>query len=916
MKQSGSIKWERYIDRIFCVYFLPNKKRMARLKDELNRVGILDSPIFEWRFTTPNPYDVVIQNNYKDKKWINSIGCINGSLEVLRILKESRLLGYKRILILEDDVAFLKDLSALEKILSYIPEGYDIVQLDKGCWGKSKIEEWNSIRNNTINECFVEAGQFHFGLSDANVFTPSGMDLAIRVLDSKPIACDQLNYEGIFRTAIARENACIQVFFRNSNYNNGVGCHRIYQDIGIDYRKYNLPIGYGYNTLYDPQEGNTYGLQKNSKKTQIAKPKNRWDIFDYVGVICFTGYQDRIKELMPELERIGLREKVHLHWDTPSAFRDKLFAAVKKTSFCSKGGCFNMAVQHYTVIKTAYELGCNSILVLEDDVRFLNDLSLLDEMLEAIPLNYDHLMFDRNKLTDTELTSFANLTDEQKRNKWIEFSVAGSTGCYAMSRRGMRRYIELIESDVYGGKVHNPDYYFRNEKGGRVFWDNSYKRYFSYPNIAVQSIVGKNGSFSDLGDYWKNLFAAGIKQEDYNLSMQVISDKNFSSLLRESISDQDKAQREGTYDSDGNPLIDAVVGKKNRVSGSAKRADRVFIWGNLPSPTNKAMLQQSQINGSQIVLSEDGFIKSIAPCWNDCAKPFKDSHSVVFDTRAYYFDATQTSSLELMLNDFGLLISPEQRAEARRLIDRIVSCKISRFNHQPITKANIGRDGKRKVLVIDQTEGDYNVSLALADKDTFKRMLETATKENPDADIVVKSHPYAVAGIKGYFNDLTENDNIYRYTAPINPYSLMESCDKVYVVSSQFGLEALMAGKEVHVFGMPFYAGWGLTIDYQHLNRRTNMRTIEELFYIFYCIYTHWVDPDRGSETTIDAVIDKMIKLRAEYQRNPNAFKVTAPVNVDNMSFGGFRIGHKRKPIILPRFNTSAQKPRIKGFGW
>ena len=76
------------------------------------------------------------------------------------------------------------------------------------------------------------------------------------------------------------------------------------------------------------------------------------------------------------------------------------------------------------------------------------------------------------------------------------------------------------------------------------------------------------------------------------------------------------------------------------------------------------------------------------------------------------------------------------------------------------------------------------------------------------------------------------------------------------------GLEALLAGKEVHTFGMPFYAGWGLTTNALHLDRRTNKRTLEELFYIFYCMYTHWVDPDKGSETTIDAVIDKMIAMR------------------------------------------------------
>ena len=39
--------------------------------------------------------------------------------------------------------------------------------------------------------------------------------------------------------------------------------------------------------------------------------------------------------------------------------------------------------------------------------------------------------------------------------------------------------------------------------------------------------------------------------------------------------------------------------------------------------------------------------------------------------------------------------------------------------------------------------------------------------------------------------------------------------DRVYVVSSTMGFEALLAGKSVTCFGMPWYAGWGATDDRQ-----------------------------------------------------------------------------------------------------
>lgn len=52
----------------------------------------------------------------------------------------------------------------------------------------------------------------------------------------------------------------------------------------------------------------------------------------------------------------------------------------------------------------------------------------------------------------------------------------------------------------------------------------------------------------------------------------------------------------------------------------------------------------------------------------------------------------------------------------------------------------------------------------------------------------------------------------------------------MYVVTSQLGFEALLAGKRVHCFGMPFYAGWGLTEDSQSCARRSVERSLEAVF--------------------------------------------------------------------------------------
>ncbi|CAJ4544817.1 capsule polysaccharide biosynthesis/export protein [Burkholderia pseudomallei] len=43
--------------------------------------------------------------------------------------------------------------------------------------------------------------------------------------------------------------------------------------------------------------------------------------------------------------------------------------------------------------------------------------------------------------------------------------------------------------------------------------------------------------------------------------------------------------------------------------------------------------------------------------------------------------------------------------------------------------------------------------------------------------------------------------------------SLIEVADEIHTLSSLSGFEALIRGKAVHTYGLPFYAGWGLTQD-------------------------------------------------------------------------------------------------------
>ncbi|MCK7513771.1 MAG: hypothetical protein MZV70_63670 [Desulfobacterales bacterium] len=131
----------------------------------------------------------------------------------------------------------------------------------------------------------------------------------------------------------------------------------------------------------------------------------------------------------------------------------------------------------------------------------------------------------------------------------------------------------------------------------------------------------------------------------------------------------------------------------------------------------------------------------------------------------------------------------------------------------------MGRDpiAEPYVLVVDQTRGDASIRHGQADEASFARMLEAALAEHPDKQIVLKLHPDVVAGRKrGHFaalrNKLPARVTLLAEDAH-SPVSSSAAAAVYVVQDSRLGFEALLWGKPVRSFGMPFYAGWGLTAD-------------------------------------------------------------------------------------------------------
>jgi capsular polysaccharide export protein len=260
----------------------------------------------------------------------------------------------------------------------------------------------------------------------------------------------------------------------------------------------------------------------------------------------------------------------------------------------------------------------------------------------------------------------------------------------------------------------------------------------------------------------------------------------------------------------------------------------------------------SKLTNKNFLLLEDGFIRSFG-----LGVDGSPSFSMVKDDVGIYYDATTPSRLENIFNSYDFKSNKELMSLAKEARAKIIKFKISKYNN--FKKVDLGYldNDRKKVLIVAQTYGDSSLKYGLAERFTTKEMIDDAIRDNPDAKIYIKIHPDVLSGkkksdING--EDIPKSCQILKDNA--NPIELMSYFDKIYTKTSGMGFEALLLGMEVHCYGMPFYAGWGVTEDKQRLGRRVKKLTIDELFAGGYILYTDYYNPYIKKKSDIVGIIE------------------------------------------------------------
>jgi capsular polysaccharide export protein len=333
------------------------------------------------------------------------------------------------------------------------------------------------------------------------------------------------------------------------------------------------------------------------------------------------------------------------------------------------------------------------------------------------------------------------------------------------------------------------------------------------------------------------------------------------------------------------PHLEQYLGEPwTRVGGLWARdaaVDKVAGWG--LKPTASRARAWAAARGLPYLALEDGFLRSVGlgqqdpPC------------SLVIDDLGIYYDAAAPSRLEALVHAAH---TPAQVTRARELMAQWRAGRLSKYNHAREMRA--GHAGF--VLAVDQTFGDASIGHGLADAASFKRMLTAALDENPGMQVVLKVHPDVVCGRRrGHFNQLTDaqRKRVTLLAADAHPAALLASAHVVYTVTSQMGFEALLWGRRVRTFGMPFYAGWGLTQDELPPPSRRSPVALESLVHAALVDYPRYVDPETGQRCDVERVMDWLALQRRLRER--------FPAHVQALSFSRWK-----KPIVRSFFAGSA----------
>lgn len=280
-------------------------------------------------------------------------------------------------------------------------------------------------------------------------------------------------------------------------------------------------------------------------------------------------------------------------------------------------------------------------------------------------------------------------------------------------------------------------------------------------------------------------------------------------------------------------------------------SSHVLIWG------SKLTQQQLSHCHCPVWRMEDGFVRSIG-----LGAGLIEPMSLVLDDQGIYYDPSSPSRLQRLCTEVHLSQAEQQRA--RSLVQTLVDFELSKYNVGSTDEAwpKIP-EGQYRILVAGQVEDDASVRLGTRDICSNLQLLQAVRTAHPSAFIIYKPHPDVEAGLRrGVVHTVVEQGLADAVLTCWPMPACLDRVDAVHTMTSLTGFEALIRGLPVTCYGMPFYAGWGLTQDRYIHPERCRVLTLEELVFAVLVQYPLYLLPNTNQLCRPEDVMAHIINYR------------------------------------------------------
>ncbi len=241
-----------------------------------------------------------------------------------------------------------------------------------------------------------------------------------------------------------------------------------------------------------------------------------------------------------------------------------------------------------------------------------------------------------------------------------------------------------------------------------------YAAYIAYC-IYINPVTGKKGTIFDVINFILKQKEMAEKIGKFNYYCV-----DFHLARKKFIKPYLKTEKNNVYFVESKSLSDIVLAKNSVL----------VVWGS----KGRRNLFEKLKKDTPVYTLEDGFIRSVG-----LGSEFIPPMSIVIDKRGIYYDPTEESELEYILNNYEF--NEEEISKAEMIRKLIVENNVTKYNVEILKPLVRPSQTKKIILIPGQVEDDEAVILGGENIKSNLELLETVRIKNPDSFIIYKPHP-------------------------------------------------------------------------------------------------------------------------------------------------------------------------------